>query len=831
MPFLISILSIYTFRWFANCYTTDMVFLLQSTKPSKKPSLSSFLIIQKMKYFTSIRFTLLGVCCFLSQCLFAQVSGVVFRDYNANGIKDTYEIGVGGVIVKAINSTGTIFGPVISAANGTYSIASVPNGQQVRLEFSIPASLGCFNEKLEQGASTASGGATSVQFIVGGTNSANFGLNFPDDYVISNPWVATTCFVNGDITKDKTQLHFGTQLGVSDLDVAVKFPFNAAIAESTVVGMPRPNNSPPITPNNTYMSFASQMGAIWGVSYQKKSDKLFYSALMRRHAHFGPLGTGGIYMVNAATGTTFNQSANYNFIDVKTIGIDTGIDPHPSTGLGAVIEGDILQCDAASFDKIGKIGIGDLDISTDGQYLFLTNLNDRKLYKIKINNPATIPTSADVTAYNTAPWLSLSCANGVARPWAVKYYRDKVYVGIVCTGENGGTVADLSAKIYELDALTGIWNNTPVIDIPLNYTKGMAASGTIIGSTDNGTHWNPWFAYMIDDGSSNNNFTKPTPILSDIEIDTDGSFIVGLMDRTGHQLGLGTKIVLQNGTCVTDPNRGFGPYISVSAGGDLLRIGRNNCLLAIESNANDGEITSSGTANGQGIGGGEFYWGDYLGGAATNHQETFVGGLALQNGSNQVLGTIFDPFGYISGGISYFNNTTGGTDVRYELFPPNAPAAGTKGNTLGDLELLNPPAPIEVGNRIYKEIDNDGIQDANEVGIAGVTVRLFNAGVEVASTITDGNGNYTFKNLLSNSDYEIRVISASFPSGSVLTLSNQSDANAFDSDAVDNDATLVSGNAVIAFRTGLEGQNNHTLDIGFWSCPLPNCGTVTVTKN
>ena len=68
----------------------------------------------------------------------AQISGTVYRDFNANGVKDASatfnEIGLAGVTVKAYNSTNTLVGTTTSAASGTYSFSGLT--LPLRIEFS-----------------------------------------------------------------------------------------------------------------------------------------------------------------------------------------------------------------------------------------------------------------------------------------------------------------------------------------------------------------------------------------------------------------------------------------------------------------------------------------------------------------------------------------------------------------------------------------------------------------------------------------------------------------------------------------------------------------------
>lgn len=72
---------------------------------------------------------------------------------------------------------------------------------------------------------------------------------------------------------------------------------------------------------------------------------------------------------------------------------------------------------------------------------------------------------------------------------------------------------------------------------------------------------------------------------------------------------------------------------------------------------------------------------------------------------------------------------------------------GKEDATPGSITLpVNQPAVI--GNRVWKDNDSDGVQDAGEVGVAGVVVTLYdNAGVAIATTITDAYGDYSFTNI------------------------------------------------------------------------------------
>jgi uncharacterized surface anchored protein len=74
--------------------------------------------------------------------------------------------------------------------------------------------------------------------------------------------------------------------------------------------------------------------------------------------------------------------------------------------------------------------------------------------------------------------------------------------------------------------------------------------------------------------------------------------------------------------------------------------------------------------------------------------------------------------------------------------------------------------PASIGDRVWLDKNANGVQDAGEVGIAGVTVKLLDAaGVVVGSASTDANGNYLFSNL-NPGDYAVQIVA---PAGYVIT--------------------------------------------------------------
>ncbi len=116
-------------------------------------------------------------------------------------------------------------------------------------------------------------------------------------------------------------------------------------------------------------------------------------------------------------------------------------------------------------------------------------------------------------------------------------------------------------------------------------------------------------------------------------------------------------------------------------------------------------------------------------------------------------------------------------------------------------------APPMIGDFVWDDLDGDGIQDAGEPGLAGVTVNLLDGlGSPVASTMTDAFGGYGFS-ALTPADYIIEVIA---PAGYVFTGQDQGG-----DDTVDSDTVPATGRTAVV--TISSGETETTLDSGLWT--------------
>lgn len=127
---------------------------------------------------------------------------------------------------------------------------------------------------------------------------------------------------------------------------------------------------------------------------------------------------------------------------------------------------------------------------------------------------------------------------------------------------------------------------------------------------------------------------------------------------------------------------------------------------------------------------------------------------------------------------------------------------------------IHVPQGAGLGNYVWIDGNTDGIQDANEVGVPGVTVTLFNdAGNAIQSTITDQNGYYTFPNLAPGS-YSVGF--GTLPPNLAFTQSNIGANDSMDNDVV-NITSLPNGlpsYGQTAIVTIVAGEYNPTVDAG-----------------
>ncbi|MEZ4954902.1 MAG: SdrD B-like domain-containing protein [Saprospiraceae bacterium] len=732
------------------------------------------------------------------------ISGKVWEDWNFNGAMDEVTIiGITGVEVQLFDCQENMVGSTISDASGDFILDNgnttfSGNANEVyRLEFIIPNDISAWAKPTQTGTENG----TSVQFVQKG-DTAYLGLAAPADFCQNNPNLVTNCFIEGDNS------------GTGDVLLSYTSQSPAVFKHETV---------------------ANQIGTTYGLAFQRASNTLFASAYMKRFA--GLVGsTGSIFKIsNPDDGVLSGEE----FVDLNDLfGSDiTGTDPH--NFVDKTLFGDVI--DSASYSAVSKMSFGDLDISGDERSLWTVNLFDRSLYQIPLGddpadpNPPTnsseitiVPlTDGDIAVPNPLPDLPTGITDNEIRPFALEIKNNLVYVGLVTSGEDGGSMYGL---VYAYDPANLTF--TKVLEFPLGYDRGCALANTTlcIGPAD----WNPWTdtyptTPAMDAGAEH---AHPQPILSDIEFDANGNMVIGLRDRFGDQTGY--KVPRPNGNINLRTGDGFGDILLATL------TGANSWTLDTTQFADHTySIHANGTTETE-----LFFGGDYYIGANDLHEETGSGGLVILPGQNVVISTVIDPIASFSAGVDWFNTNTGAHFFTLELL--DRFEQFSKANGLGEMEVICDPAPIEIGNLVWEDLDGDGAQDACEPGLSGVNVHLYDKlGNLLASTMTDGNGQYYFSHsdstdqvwisspdsVEANTVYYIVVGTGQFSNGQLdyngddysLTVdSTDSGANRF---AKDSDGTIaqyisndINGLPFVKVTTNDWGASDHSLDFGFYDC-------------
>ncbi|MDW8319332.1 MAG: SdrD B-like domain-containing protein, partial [Anaerolineae bacterium] len=785
------------------------------------------------------------------------ISGVVFRDFNANGTQDTNEPGVPGVTVTAYpaSDTGTT-GGVSATTSGTGAFSLGTGAGQWRIEVTGYPSY------LFPGAA----GNTTVVFASDGASGLQIGLNNPGQYAPSSG--VQMAFVE----HSSGIRYFGIGMSPVNDPVVVRLPESAG-ASST-------NPADYETPAKTTIVRHSDVGAVWGMARDRERNALYVASFIRR---FVPLkgNPTTIYRISLATNTA---SAWFTVDPART-------DPHGSSPNWTQ--------DFGVIPWAIKEGLGDLTISDDGKTLYAVDLGIRRLLQIPIlsnGNPGTMVAVSLVSGTgNPYSLIQSSCPEmGDFRAFGLGYRDGRVYLGAVCTGESTvpstslpfdidqkgprpGDHSRLRGYVFEYDGST--W--TVKLNFPLTYERGWVNWGRSGWYSDTtyargSAKWSPWAPKYPCTG--NNDYCwYPQPVISEIDFDNDGDMIIGMMDR----------FALMDAYNAARPSGGV--TLTPTAVGDVLRACRtgertwvmeslvvsgSGCNPPATRTRNHKIYHPTNTDYRAPIQ--EHYYQDDVksdqadDGSVNNsppgHSEIASGALLQIPGRSFVVSTVIDPgyhldYPWEQSGLHWMTNSSGAFLRGYVARDEQMDGRWSKAGGLGDVEPLLDPAPLELGNRLWCDTGagsnqvgaGNGVQDPGEPIISSATVQLQcdtdgnpGNGYEASATATtDSQGRYLFRDntggiTAANGwpaatwNSSVRIIPRSAQcrllinpnqsavqqacgSGSLPTIPNNggsdSGADLRDSDGTPN--VDGAGNTGVVFTTGGHGNNNHAWDFGF----------------
>jgi len=634
------------------------------------------------------------------------VSGNVFQDENQNGINES-DPGVASIEIEIFDCDNILAGNAFTDSMGDWQICGLTANVDYRVEINLTSA----QANIYMSAISGLDNGSSVQFARE-NDILSYGLAMKND----SPFLFTSCYS-----------YAGYQGPFKDIEAFIGVPINRI-------------NNPTMDANTGLVQYATheQIGATYGQAINPYTDKAYVAAYLKRHTGFGPGGTGAIYEIDLT-----NTNPPTVFADLNAIyGANTaGVNPHdfietdvcPSNS-GPSTNGMCWFNDVDTWDLVGRTSLGDIDISPDMSTIFAMNLEDRSIYSIDLANPTAAQTvypfpldqdsDPNVTLKPRDPDYDI-------RPFGLKYQNGLIYAAAVDTEQSrdrddiccarGGAVI----YVYSLDPVTGIWTLVLEEDIQKN---GPGPSTAFF------IHWFDDFKDSFEDGAH--------MIVSDIEFDGD-DMILGLRDLSADKFGY------QRGKPIVGDPAFATSYQSVA--GDVIRFCYDAVLdtFNFENNGSCGGITTSGAGfNNTGwpettTPRGSYYTGDYF---SSQHPQTSLGGIWQDPNSNLVYHTAYDILEVFEGGVRSLNNTTGLAEENYVLLDNTNTSSGFgKTAGLGDMESNVIFQPIEIGNRVWCDSIQNGIQDACERGVVDMIVQLYNDnGLLIGQDTTLSNGQYYF---------------------------------------------------------------------------------------
>jgi protocatechuate 3,4-dioxygenase beta subunit len=721
----------------------------------------------------------------------ASLGDFVFEDRNGNGVQDAGEPGISGVTVSLEDASGNpardinnnIITATTTGTNGQYQFTNLKSGIEYVVKFNTPSGY--------QPTSTDRGGDDTRDSDANVTTGKASGVTLESGQ--NNPTIDAGYYrlaSIGDFVWDDTNgngRQDAGEPGVSGLTVTLTGTSGDGmpVSQTTTTGPDGSYSFTGLKPGTYTVTFTKPAGTAYTGQDTGTDDK---------DSDASPTtgSTTAITLISGQNNTTIDAGVlrpaslgDYVFEDRNGNGVQDVGEPG--------ISGVTVSLEDASGNPARDINnniITATTTGTNGQYQF-TNLKPGVVYVVKFNTPSGYqPTSADRGGDDTKDSdanITTGKASGVTLTGGQNnptidagYYRPATIGDFVWEDKNGNGVQDsgepgIAGVTVTLTGIKG--DGTPIA--PITVTTGTTGSYQFTN---------------LAPGTYTVTFTKPANTVTttpdqggDDTKDSDASITTGAS----------APVTVQSGETNNTIDAG---YLKSASLGDFVWEDRN---------ANGVQ-----DAGEPGIAGVTVRLEDAAGNQARDINNALVANATTgTNGQYQFTnlrpGVVYVVNFIAPNGFTTTTKDSGSDDTK------DSDASITTGKsqqvTLSSGEN-NPTIDAgyyrraSIGDFVWEDLNANGIQDAGEPGIGGVTVRLFNSsGVQEAFTVTAANGSYSFNNLIPGS-YTVRFDTPNSYTPTPRDLGGD--------DTKDSDANPVNGLTPVVNLAG--GDNVTTIDAGYY---------------
>lgn len=715
----------------------------------------------------------------------ASIGNFVWLDSNKNGQQDASEVGVSGIVVTLYNNTGAIVGVTRTDAAGKYNFNQLNAGTYTLL-FSLPSSY-VFTGKDSLGStdvidsdiySTGEnfGKTDPITLIAGATNN---------DVDAGIFYATPTRAVVGDFVWYDTNnngLQDAAEKGISDITVVLYDGTNKKIATT-------------ITDGNGKYHFVVTAAGSYRVLFKLPIGYIFAT---RNAAGYTP-----------ETGSdAYNSGANFAKTDLFTVNMGDSI---------AIWDAALVRT------PVTRTSVGNLvwnDINVDG----IRDAGEPGIPDVLV----TLKNSANVTITTTlTDELGYYMFTNVgAGSYYITYSLPSGYLFTLDDQGDGSNDSDvpvatgktelfaLKAGDYRTDVDAGMYQSSPLGNISLGdrVWNDMNKNG-IQDATELGIA-----------GVTVTLYDNTRTYIDQVVTDKNGNYLFVNVAPGLHCVGFSN---LPDGYSFTTPNQGGVPSddSDVQADGKSPMVNYTSGTVDMDIDAG---LVLGRTSIGKGVLGNSV-WNDLNGNGIQEATEPFMPEIRVilyaedgitpldttyTNGKGEYLfrnlpaKPYYVQFANLPAGFSFTTQNQGSDDnIDSDVNVAGRTglvSVGSEENIFNvDAGVRNITNTASIGDFVWNDTNNNGVQNAGEPGVPGIMVTLLdNLGNEIKQVMTNEKGFYSFSNLLAGT---YSIVFGNVPSGLTFGLQGAGGNAALDSDA--NPATGKTANITI-----VAGQTQKDID-------------------